>query len=306
MTGKVIENSATGILILIVPIAFIAVVLYSAWPLLLTLIALGITLRLWQQSQWQKLSQKINPYFSELIRENQGCITAIDLSLKASVTGSNAEYFLTKKAEEYGAQRKVYQDKGTVYYFLTASALGSIFEGSEPIWQLNQEPVSIEKPSPEVANIPEIAAKNITSEAISEEIAADLNFRSEVATVSEELTPTVEYQSEAISEEIATDLNFRSEVATVSEELTPTVEYQSESHQEDSSDSGETMAATTTITTSLLQGELAKRLDVHSSTVGKRKLDSDFSEWSQKKDPEGIAWQFSRRQKVFTPVTEGE
>ena len=274
MTGKVIENSATGILILIVPIAFIAVVLYSAWPLLLTLIALGITLRLWQQSQWQKLSQKINPYFSELIRENQGCITAIDLSLKASVTGSNAEYFLTKKAEEYGAQRKVYQDKGTVYYFLTASALGSIFEGSEPIWQLNQEPVSIEKPSPEVANIPEIAAKNITSEAISEEIAADLNFRSEVATVSEELTPTVEYQSE--------------------------------SHQEDSSDSGETMAATTTITTSLLQGELAKRLDVHSSTVGKRKLDSDFSEWSQKKDPEGIAWQFSRRQKVFTPVTEGE
>lgn len=272
MTGKVIENSATGILILIVPIAFIAVVLYSAWPLLLTLIALGITLRVWKRSQWQQLSQKINPYFSELIRENQGCITAIDLSLKASIPGSNAEYFLTKKAEEYGAQRKVYQDKGTVYYFLTASALGSIFEDSEPIWQLDQETASIEQLSPEVANIPEIAIKNITSESVSEDIGADVNYHSEA----------------------------------VSEQLTATVEHQSESYQEDSSDSGETIAPTTTIANSLLQGELAKRLDVHSSTVGKRKLDSDFSEWSQKKDPEGIAWKFSRRQKVFTPVTEDE
>ena len=272
MTGKVIENSATGILILIVPFAFIVVILYSAWPLLLALVALGITLKVWQKSQWQKWSQKINPHFNELIRENQGCITALDLSLKASITGSNAEYFLSKKAEEYGAQRKVYQDKGTVYYFLTASALGSIFEDSEPIWELDQEEASLEQLSLEAANIPEIVSNNGTSESVSEEIVADLNPQSE----------------------------------SVSEKLTQSTQNQSESHQEYTNGTSETSSPATAIASSLLQGELAKRLDVHSSTVGKRKLDSDFSEWSQKKDPEGIAWKFSRRRKVFSPIIEDE
>jgi hypothetical protein len=53
---------------------------------------------------------------------------------------------------------------------------------------------------------------------------------------------------------------------------------------------------------SLIQAELAKRLDVHSSTVGKRKSDSDFSEWSQSRDPEGIAWEYSPDTKEFLPV----
>jgi hypothetical protein len=54
--------------------------------------------------------------------------------------------------------------------------------------------------------------------------------------------------------------------------------------------------------TSLIQLELARRLDVHSSTVGKRKSDPDFSEWSKSKDPEGIAWKYSRKSKMFNPI----
>jgi hypothetical protein len=53
---------------------------------------------------------------------------------------------------------------------------------------------------------------------------------------------------------------------------------------------------------SLIQAELAKRLDVHSSTVGKRKSDPDFSEWSQSRDPEGIAWKYSPENKEFLPL----
>jgi hypothetical protein len=52
----------------------------------------------------------------------------------------------------------------------------------------------------------------------------------------------------------------------------------------------------------LIQAELAKRLDVHASTVGKRKSEEDFPEWSQSRDPEGIAWKYDPDTKEFTPI----
>ncbi len=52
----------------------------------------------------------------------------------------------------------------------------------------------------------------------------------------------------------------------------------------------------------MIQAELAKRLDVHSSTVGKRKSDPDFWEWSQSRDPEGIAWEYRSDTKEFVPL----
>jgi hypothetical protein len=53
---------------------------------------------------------------------------------------------------------------------------------------------------------------------------------------------------------------------------------------------------------SLIQIELANRLGVHSSTVYKRRYDSDFPEWSKSRDPEGIAWEYSEDTKEFYPV----
>ncbi|AFY35127.1 hypothetical protein [Calothrix sp. PCC 7507] len=55
---------------------------------------------------------------------------------------------------------------------------------------------------------------------------------------------------------------------------------------------------------SLIQSELAKRLNVYSSTVYKRRNDPDFSEWSRSRDPDGIAWSFSRKNKEFFPLEE--
>lgn len=56
---------------------------------------------------------------------------------------------------------------------------------------------------------------------------------------------------------------------------------------------------------SLIQSELAKRLGVYSSTVFKRRNDPQFSEWSRNRDPDGIAWMYSKETKEFFPV-DGE
>ncbi|MBE9114962.1 hypothetical protein IQ249_03525 [Lusitaniella coriacea LEGE 07157] len=220
MSGNVLERSASNILILILPVAVAIVVLFTAWPLLLALIIFGIALKTWQQYQWKQWSKQINPLFNELIKENQGCITPLDLSAKANLTGEAAKYFLDKKAEEYGAQRKEFDDKGTVYYFLTASALGSIFDSSEPAVELEEEEEVIE--------------------------------REEAPKV--EPTPPVE--------------NAPSESGSLS---------------------------------SLIQSELAKRLNVKDYKISRRKSDASFSAWTKKLDPEGISWKYSPKEKLFVP-----
>ncbi|NWF62551.1 MAG: hypothetical protein HXY43_25775 [Fischerella sp.] len=57
---------------------------------------------------------------------------------------------------------------------------------------------------------------------------------------------------------------------------------------------------------SLIQSELAKRLNVYSSTVYKRRDDPDFPEWSRSRDPDGIAWTYSPKTKEFFPLEEGK
>jgi hypothetical protein len=52
----------------------------------------------------------------------------------------------------------------------------------------------------------------------------------------------------------------------------------------------------------LKQTELAKRLDIHYNTIGKRKSESDFPQWSQKRDPEGIPWEYLPKIRLFAPV----
>ncbi len=52
----------------------------------------------------------------------------------------------------------------------------------------------------------------------------------------------------------------------------------------------------------LIQSELAKRLDVHSSTIYKRRDDPDFSAWTQTRDPEGVSWIYSSETRLFSPL----
>lgn len=56
------------------------------------------------------------------------------------------------------------------------------------------------------------------------------------------------------------------------------------------------------LTLGLIQSELAKRLDVHSSTIYKRRDDPDFSAWTQTRDPEGVSWTYSPDTRLFSPL----
>ena len=53
----------------------------------------------------------------------------------------------------------------------------------------------------------------------------------------------------------------------------------------------------------LIQSELAKRLDVHSSTTYKRSDDPDFSPLTQTRDPQGVAWIYSSDTRLFSPLS---
>ncbi|HEY9636466.1 MAG TPA: hypothetical protein V6D14_23890 [Coleofasciculaceae cyanobacterium] len=280
MTGKVIDSSATGLLILILPFAFLIVLLFKAWPLLLALFIISISLKIWQHYQWKQWSKQVNPFFNQLIKENQGCLTALDLSMKANLSGSAAQRYLDKKAEEFGAQRQVYEDKGTVYYFLTASALGSIFDQSEPPLELESESFASQ------------ASKFI--EPLTQEPNAS-ESESSTSDFVEPLEPSAEKEL-SLSESATAEMVEALEAMPQSEQEHGSSLDEKEDLWADSPEKEQKASQ------SLIQAELAKRLDVHSSTVGKRKSDPDFAEWSQSRDPEGIAWEYSSDTKEFFPV----
>ena len=316
MTGKVIDRSATG-LILILPFAFLCVLLFKAWPALLALFVFMISFRIWQQYQWKQWTKQVNPFFNELIRENQGCLTPMDLSLKANLSGPDAQWYLEKKAEEFGAQRRDYEGKGTVYYFLTASALGSIFEDSEPPPELESESLITQsltlpeplidkeslpspedsEPSPELESEPLITQSPTLPEPL---IDKESLPSPDEASTSEPPKPleASEQQQPSLSD---------SALSTAEKEVALEPPPQPKQEQTEAFNETEDLWADSPekeqkTSQALIQAELAKRLDVHTSTVGKRKSDPDFPEWSQSRDPEGMAWVYSPETKEFFPT----
>ncbi|AFZ45618.1 hypothetical protein PCC7418_3507 [Halothece sp. PCC 7418] len=242
MTGKVIDSGATGFLVLIIPIALVAVVVATAWPVLLGLLLIIIVWQVVQQWQWQRFVGKVNPAFNQLIRENNGCVTPVDLAMKANIEGKKASKFLDYKATEFSAKRRELENQGSVYYFLTASAVENFFEEPDSLEALEAQ----EEPNQSIAM-------------------ASTSNGTEVSTVPSEAENETE----------------NSAVATAT--------MQSVTAEDD---------------LSLIQAELAKRLGVHSSTLGRRKSDPDFAEWSQKRDPENIRWQYSDETKLFYPLDQ--
>jgi hypothetical protein len=283
MTGKVLDNGASRALVFILPIAVAVVVLMKAWPVLLLLMVLTLATRIWQQYQWQQWCKLVNPLFNELIKENKGCLTPMDLSLKANLTAKSAKVFLEKKAEEYGAQKKSYQDRGTIYYFLTASALGSIFDESEPALESENEEIATKQ------NNPPAKASSVSVIASLVELENNSTTTTETANIlGEEKAKTVTNPS---GQKLSPDVTTTQE----------TKETQEESNNPDTSARTDESAGDSLDSNNLIlnQGDLAKRLDVHQNTIGKRKSDPDFSQWSQSKDPEGVAWKYSAKTKMF-------
>lgn len=262
MTVKVLDNGSAGALVLLIPLAFGFVVLYSLWPLLLLIAAMIVAFKLWQDYRWQKWCEEINPYFNQVIKENKGYVTPIDLSVKGNLTANAAKTFLARKSDEYGTSPQKVAEQGMVYYFPTASALGSILDDSEP------EPV---------VNSYQLAGKDSNK----------LSVRGIAQLAKQE-------QNEA--DDTATDPESSS-VALITRAESPHPTAISPESETDSS----TINQTTSVDAgqSLIQAELAKRLDLNSSTVGRRKSDPDFPLWSMSKDPEGIAWRYDPDTKLY-------
>ncbi|MBC6419825.1 MAG: hypothetical protein GDA44_14205 [Prochloron sp. SP5CPC1] len=271
MTGNVQElnsNPARGALVIIFPIALVIVVIIHTWRWIVLFTGLMIGWKLWQNYQWQKLTTAVNPFFKQLIKENQGCLTALDLSLKTNMTAKTARRFLEGKAEEYGAQRQVYEDKRSiVYYFLTASALGSIFDDSDPILE------------PEAAS-PKLAAQPSSVEPSLQEIPQVLELE----------------DSESDSPLVLKESQEKLEPSLVVGELV-------ELDDEEPNQSNKEMRVQAKSISPLIQTELAKRLNLHASTVAKHKSLPDFPQWSQSQDPEGVSWKYLPETKMFVPVT---
>ncbi|MBD2363946.1 hypothetical protein [Anabaena sp. UHCC 0399] len=246
MSEKTIEGSGKGFLVLLLPISFVIIFLVTTWKFLLAFLVLLIGLNVWQQYQWQQWCQRVNPIFSQLVRENQGKITPVDLAIRGNFPGTQAKRYLDGKASEFGASILPAGETGEVYYFITGSILGNILDSSEPVKQLAAQPVTKEARS--------LLAAPPTPEP--------------VATEPEPELPEPELPPPAVTEEAKQKL------------------------------------ARQLVFGSLIQSELAKRLNVYSSTVYKRRNDPEFPEWSRNRDPDGIAWSFSETTKEFFPVDE--
>lgn len=236
MSEKTIENYGKSFLVLILPISFVIVLLVNTWKVLLVILLLLMVLTIWQQYTWEKWCNKVNPIFYELIQENQGKITPMDLAIRANFSGETGKRYLDAKAKEFGASVLESENEGQSYYFITASILGDILDSSESSEDVPRQPVT------KVAR----------------------SFLSPPASVPQE------EKSESLPEPTLKEIK-----KPLEEQL---------------------------VFGSLIQSELAKRLNVYSSTVYKRRNDPDFPEWSRSRDPDGIAWSYSRKSKDFFPI----
>ncbi|PSB01131.1 hypothetical protein [Merismopedia glauca] len=305
MPEKGIKNRATGCLVLIVPAAFLIVFVSSTWRFLLALAVVALAWNVWQRYEWQKLSQQINPIFQQMILANQGSITPLDLSLKSNISAQIAERYLEDKAAEFAAQKRNFEDRGTVYYFLTVKTLGNLFDESEPPPE-SELPTAVDLPAlaevtSELPAVVDAPRKDESTSSISEEVTAEQPSPSEEATA-EQASPTLPLTEDTTEPEDSTPLNMIALPPLAgSFNQDPTESSKAQDNQIPDPWQAESALAHLK---PLIQAELAKRLDVSASTVFKRREEPDFREWTMGRDPDGVGWAYSPENKEFYPVEE--
>lgn len=327
MTENLFEDNQKGLLLFILPLAVAIMFVYQFWYIIVAILILSLIWQIWQNYQWKQWSLQINPFFNELIIENQGRLTPLDLSVKANLSARSAQNFLDRKAQEYGAQKKVFQDQ-LIYYFLTANVLQSIFEDSEPL-SLGATIAKAE------------ILTNFDDDFVDDYEEEDQDYDQEDLTDETDLDQEDQEDQElgilslgSVLDEIDEDENEIIETTTHHEmsiqEMAKLVEVKEDSPlppelQEDELretsiknvaqlvelDQPENINQNVNQTVQkpvnyqslrLKQNELAKRLDIHYNTIGKRKSDPDFPQWTQRRDPEGIAWEYLPKIRLFAPV----
>jgi hypothetical protein len=290
------SRNATGFLLILLPAALAMSALFVAWPFILGGALLAIGGNVWQSYEWSKTAQSINPVFQQLIVQNRGEITPIDLSITANISGATAQRYLVAKAHEFGTGSRQHPDRGQVYYFVSVSTLGDIFDDSErelPELAPTQTPVvevpvdfaptsvieTVVTPTPIEPIITEAAVISTPPEPVIAEVA-------QTPVTPDPLPPEV-HPVEAVAPELS---NLRQ----LFDEDAPSVETVA------SIEPAPPVADRPVVT--ILQSELAKRLDVHSSTVYKRRGEPNFTDWTRNRDPDGLAWAYTDTTKEYYRV----
>ncbi len=290
-------KNATGFLLILVPAALAMSALFVAWPFILGLTVLVAGGNIWQNYEWSKTARSIEPTFQQLVVQNRGEITPIDLSLKANIPGNVATRYLVTKADEFGTGSRQHPDRGQVFYFISVSTLGDIFDDSER----EEAPAAILP-----ATAPVVAAPVVFREFVPTAVILQPSVP--------EAAPTI--QAEVIAQPLVSEVT-----PTTQTTETPTPQLETPVARQPTSDLSnlarlldEQPVATTTESATaaepptnlplvtILQSELAKRLDVHSSTIYKRRSEPNFSDWTRNRDPEGLAWGYDDSNKEYYRV----
>lgn len=294
-------KSATGFLLILIPAALAMSALFVAWPFILAVTVLIAGGNVWQGYEWSKTARSIDPVFQQLIIQNRGEITPLDLSLNAKVSGAISNRYLAAKASEFGTGSRQHPDGGQIYYFVSITTLGRIFDDSEP-----------ETPTPKMmpATNPVVAFSPVTP---TESVPVGLESEStpDVATsaisspVTAEISPITARSTPAVSESIdlvGLESQSTPPAAAESSNLTESIDLNAIATidpNEDPRQLPSVEAPTHTPLVTIIQSELAKRLDVHASTVYKRRSEPNFTDWTRNRDPEGLAWGYLEATKEY-------
>jgi hypothetical protein len=296
------RRNATGFLLILLPAALAMSALFIAWPFILGLTVLVAGGNIWQNYEWSKTARSIDPSFQQLVIQNRGEITPIDLSLKANIPGKTATRYLVTKADEFGTGSRQHPDRGQVFYFISVSTLGNIFDDSER----EEAPAAIMP-----ATAPVVAAPVAVRELVPTEVVAPIvpeaapRIQSEtsetVAPIGSEVAPTHQTtESPTPQPEIPVAQQPTSDLSNLARLL----DEQPVANNVEPA----TAAAPTNVPSvnaplvTILQSELAKRLDVHSSTIYKRRSEPTFTDWTRNRDPDGLAWGYDDSNKEYYRV----
>lgn len=282
-------KSATGCLLVLLPAALAMSALFVAWPFILGGALLLAGGNIWQSYEWSKTAQSIDPIFQQLIVQNRGEISPIDLSLSANVSGKVSQKYLAIRADEFGTGSRQHPDRGQIYYFVSVSTLGSIFDDSElelPAIEPATTPVAVFQSAPTLTDsIPEISVQPVPTIPI---VAAAQSLPNIVV-------PEAPTMIEPVSELSNLSQLFDGDTA---QNTTPNSAEVAPSPVADVP----VAAAPKNPAVTIIQSELAKRLDVHSSTIYKRRSEPDFTDWTRNRDPEGLAWGYAEAAKEYYRV----
>jgi hypothetical protein len=302
-------KSATGCLLVLIPAALTMSALFVAWPAILGVTLLLAGGNIWQSYAWSKTSQSIDPFFQQSIVQYRGEITPLDLSIKANISGAVAKRYLATKASEFGTGSRQHPDRGQVYYFVSISTLGSIFDDSElelpGITPATTPVVAFQSIPTPIASPTEVSLQSGLDPSVATSTTANLPTASTEGTLQPESTPPVatvatsslSIAPDATPQETTPDLHNLRQL--FDEEPAPaTIVDRPEVEQIPIADPTTAPPTNSPIVT-IIQSELAKRLDVHSSTVYKRRSEPNFTDWTRNRDPEGIAWGYAEATKEY-------